>query len=70
MLLIGAAFVVGLFLVTRRAAAPAGGAQEIPVSAGNGWRYFTDGTAIGPDGTYYYKGQVAYDPQAEYRSSF
>lgn len=24
----------------------------------NGWQYFSDGTAIGPDGAYYYQGQM------------
>jgi hypothetical protein len=24
----------------------------------NGWKYYSDGTAIGPDGTYYYQGQA------------
>ena len=28
----------------------------------NGWRYFSDGTSIGPDGVYYYQGQQVYDP--------
>jgi hypothetical protein len=29
---------------------------------GYGWEYFSDGTAISPDGKYYYKGKLAYDP--------
>ena len=29
---------------------------------GYGWEYFSDGTAISPDGKYYYKGALAYDP--------
>ena len=29
---------------------------------GYGWQYFSDGTAISPDGKYYYKGSLAYDP--------
>jgi hypothetical protein len=28
----------------------------------NGWRYYSDGTAIGPDGTYYYQGQAVTGP--------
>jgi hypothetical protein len=28
----------------------------------NGWRYFTDGTAIGPDGKYYFQGQEVWSP--------
>ncbi len=27
---------------------------------GNGWRYFSDGTAIDPSGSYYYGGQRVY----------
>jgi len=27
-----------------------------PGDAGYGWKYFTDGTAINPDGTQYYQG--------------
>jgi hypothetical protein len=29
---------------------------------GYGWEYFSDGTAVSPDGKYYYKGALAYDP--------
>ena len=29
---------------------------------GYGWEYFSDGTAVSPDGKYYYKGSLAYDP--------
>jgi hypothetical protein len=33
----------------------------------NGWRYFTDGTAIDPSGNYYYQGQLVWNnPQAMY----
>ena len=44
---------------------------EIFSSAGktfdNGWRYFTDGTAIDPAGNYYFQGQKVWDnPQAQY----
>ena len=28
----------------------------------NGWRYFSDGTTISPDGVYYSNGQQVYDP--------
>lgn len=34
----------------------------LPGENGYGWRYFSDGTAIGPDGNYYYQGQQIYDP--------
>ena len=29
---------------------------------GYGWEYFSDGTAVSPDGKYYYRGKLAYDP--------
>ena len=29
---------------------------------GYGWQYFDNGTAISPDGKYYYQGELAYDP--------
>lgn len=42
-------------------------ATEIPNTAlpgdpAYGWKYYTDGTAIGPDGKYYYKGELAWSP--------
>lgn len=45
--------------------------SEIFSSAGkifdNGWRYFTDGTAIDPLGNYYFQGQLIWtNPQAQY----
>ena len=40
---------------------PGGGDWQGP---GAGWQYFNDGTAISPDGKYYYQGQLAYDPAA------
>lgn len=30
----------------------------LPGQTGYGWRYFSDGTAIAPDGTYYLKGRL------------
>jgi hypothetical protein len=33
-----------------------------PGEEGYGWRYFTDGTAISPDGKYYSGGSLVYDP--------
>jgi hypothetical protein len=33
-----------------------------PNQEGYGWRYFTDGTAISPDGKYYSGGSLVYDP--------
>lgn len=38
------------------------GAQQIAAGETNGWKYFTDGTAIGPDGKYYYQGDLVYTP--------
>ena len=29
---------------------------------GFGWQYFSDGTAIGPDGSYYLQGQKVWSP--------
>lgn len=29
----------------------------------NGWRYYSDGTSIGPDGAYYFGGQKIWTPQ-------
>lgn len=34
----------------------------LPGGPGWAWQYFTDGTAIGPDGKYYKGGQEVYDP--------
>lgn len=36
------------------------GAQLIKEYAG--WKYYTDGTAIGPDGAYYMSGQLVWQP--------
>lgn len=38
------------------------GPQAIPIAAPNGWQYFTDGTAISPDGTYYKDGVAVWWP--------
>ena len=43
-------------------------ATEIPNTAqpgqtGYGWKYYSDGTAIGPDGKYYYNGELAWSPE-------
>lgn len=46
--------------------APSAGTTEIFDSRGlphaNGWRYYSDGTSIGPDGKYYLNGQLVYTP--------
>ena len=35
-------------------------AQGLPFD--NGWRYYSDGTSIGPDGSYYFGGQKVWTP--------
>lgn len=79
-ILIMAAAGIGLFFMTRMAAANANTRtasslntfkmpttlnsvvkaiqnDDVPGQPGFGWQYFTDGTAIGPDGSYYSNGQ-------------
>lgn len=34
----------------------------LPGQEGYGWQYYTDGTAIGPDGSYYQNGQKVWSP--------
>lgn len=34
----------------------------LPGQPGYGWTYFSDGTVIGPDGTYYYNGAKVWTP--------
>lgn len=34
----------------------------LPGQEGFGWQYYTDGTAIGPDGSYYANGQKVWSP--------
>lgn len=36
--------------------------SALPGDTGWGWNYYSDGTAIGPDGKYYFQGQEVYDP--------
>ncbi|KRB70498.1 hypothetical protein [Noviherbaspirillum sp. Root189] len=62
-ILIFAGVAVAAYMVLKRRGAASSFATEIPNSAlpgqnGYGWRYFSDGTAISPDGTYYLKGKV------------
>lgn len=57
--------VAAAYMLTKKGgarAAPKVGAQLIPLAEPNGWQYFTDGTAISPDGTYYYQGQMVWNP--------
>jgi hypothetical protein len=68
-----------LFWIAKKAKAksvPATVSQVNPASyatlitESDGWKYYTDGTSIGPDGTYYKGGDMVYDPQGMYRSAF
>jgi hypothetical protein len=34
--------------------------SALPGQTGYGWRYFSDGTAISPEGTYYKNGKMIY----------
>jgi hypothetical protein len=36
----------------------------LPGASGYGWKYYTDGTAISPDGKYYFQGEEVYDPDS------
>lgn len=36
--------------------------SALPGTEAWGWQYFTDGTAIGPDGSYYQGGQKVWSP--------
>lgn len=36
----------------------------LPTQAGYGWQYFSDGTTIGPDGSYYKNGVLVWSPSA------
>lgn len=60
-LLAGAA---AAFMLSKKGAAVVvkGGPQLIPLAEPNGWQYYTDGTAISPDGTYYKNGQMVWNP--------
>lgn len=40
-----------------------------PGEPGWGWEYYDNGTAIGPDGTYYYQGKPVWGPGATYGGS-
>lgn len=36
--------------------------NDVPGQPGYGWKYYTDGTAIGPDGSYYKDNQKVWSP--------
>lgn len=74
-------FINGLFSGGGSAAAPSGGGyttgqgtreilnDDIPGQAGYGWSYYTDGTSIGPDGTYYRDGVSIWTPPDAYAAN-
>ena len=37
------------------------------VARDNGWVYYSDGTAISPDGKYYKQGDLVYSPEGMYQ---
>jgi hypothetical protein len=39
--------------------------DDVPGQPGYGWNYYNDGTAIGPDGTYYRDGQPIWSPSTD-----
>lgn len=59
--------VFALFLIANRkpkaAKAHSEWAEEIFYGDPNGWKYYTDGTAIDPDGNYYKNGALIYRAQ-------
>lgn len=76
-LILLAAIAAGVFFVMKKAkAAPADPSKQPQytntklIQETNGWRYYTDGTVIGPDGQYYQQDAQVYDPLAQYRSAF
>ncbi|WP_317205568.1 hypothetical protein [Janthinobacterium sp.] len=68
MMLLAVAVAISLYMVKKAKAAtpsttaPTRTTEIIPNGDANGWRYFSDGTAIGPDGVYYKGGNVIYNP--------
>ena len=62
---------IAVYMITKKAGAgqankpPADFVTEVFNTAGkafeNGWRYFSDGTSISPNGSYYSGGQLVYD---------
>lgn len=64
-----AAFTLYMVLSKRGATVETGkaGAQPAPgtklIGVYDGWQYFTDGTTIGPDGSYYVGGILVYTPK-------
>jgi hypothetical protein len=39
--------------------------EILPGDPGYGWTYYSDGTAISPEGVYYYEGEEVYDPSSQ-----
>lgn len=69
-IVLGAALVLLMVVRKSTAAAPAitnrYDTKAINVPNANGWQYFTDGTAIGPDGKFYKNDTLIYDPMGMY----
>lgn len=73
-LMIGAAvgvFIIAKFMMNKASAKPTQGIAvgenyASLITQNNGWQYFTDGTAIGPNGDYYKNGQLIYTAQGMY----
>lgn len=75
-LMVGAA--IGVFIIAQFIMKKAQGKTSQGIAAGepypyatmitqnDGWQYFTDGTAIGPNGDYYKNGQLIYTANGMY----
>lgn len=59
----GMALAVYLLMGKKSQPRPQDAAATLIMDVG-GWRYFTDGTAIGPDGAYYFQGKAVTGPNA------
>jgi hypothetical protein len=65
-------FAVARFLSSRTKNTPAKSTYVPPsyvseVTRADGWTYYSDGTVIGPDGKYYFKGDEVYNPAGMYQ---
>lgn len=72
-ILIAAGFAVAAFVIARAVMRPAAAGSTwrapnvidtgtLPGQPGYGWEYFDDGTAISPEGVYYYQGREVWRP--------
>lgn len=48
------------YLTKRNATGGSAAPYTTKIMDWGGWQYFSDGTSIGPDGSYYYQGQQVY----------